>query len=95
MTDNFTTINQREHIASLLDEAQRIILSPHDDAESAAMPLQRATVLLNQLMHATPSNCTKSAPEAHSVRFDNPRVPDARDWWRFERVHNRPLTDRA
>ncbi len=51
-TDNdFHTVNQREHIASLLGEAQRVILSPQD-AECAAWRIADAGLLLRQLLEA-------------------------------------------
>lgn len=54
-TDNdqtFHTMNQREHIASLLGEAQRVILSPHDEADCAAWRIADAGLLLRQLLEA-------------------------------------------
>lgn len=50
--DDFHSNNQREHIASLLGEAQRAILSTHDDAACAAWRIADAGLLLRQLIEA-------------------------------------------
>lgn len=49
---DFHRANKREHIASLLAEAQRVICSPQSDAMAAAWRVADAGLLLRQLLEA-------------------------------------------
>jgi len=52
MIDHFTTMNQREHIASLLSQATTLILASDTYPQSAAAPLADAALLLRDLIEA-------------------------------------------
>lgn len=55
---DFHTHNQREHIASLLSDAQQVILSHSGEAQSAARLVEHASLLLRQLV-AADTPCAK------------------------------------